>query len=137
MGFFCAYAQAIVFGPATHGRIDSIDLRIEQGVMIVKEIMRTLWKPGHEQDLLRIFLKTFQYASGFSLPLLEYPEQRAPHLEGHYYVYLRQFLVEHKMQLECDCVDRPKLEHENDIFLMDTVCARTKKETQRCKSENY
>ena len=90
--------------------------------------MQTLRTPGHGQDILRIFLWTFQHASGLSLPLLEYPNQRAPHLEGHYYVYLRKFLAEHKMKLECACVDSPKLERENDIFLMDTVCARSKEE---------
>ena len=39
MGFSTTYAQAIVFGPTTHGGIGSIDLRIEQGIMIVTEIM--------------------------------------------------------------------------------------------------
>ena len=78
MGSSLTYAQAIVFGPTTPGGLDSINLRIEQGIMIVTEIMRTLQTPGHKQDILHIFLQTFQYASGLSLPLLEYPEQRAP-----------------------------------------------------------
>ena len=37
------------------------------------------------------------------------------------------------MQLECECVDRPKLERENDIFLMDAVCARSKEELSDAK----
>ena len=122
-----------MFGPTTHGGIGSIGLRIEQGIMIVTKKVRTLRTPGHGQDILRIFLKTFQHASGLSLPLLEYPNQQAPHLEGHYYVYLRQFLAEHKMQLECECVDRPKLERENDIFLMNAGCARSKEELSDAK----
>ena len=73
MGFPPTYAQAIVFGPTTHGGLGSIDLRIEQGIMIVIKIMRTMRTPGHGQDILRIFLKTFQHASGLSLPLLEFP----------------------------------------------------------------
>ena len=96
--------------------------------MIVTEIIRTLRTPGHGQDILRIFLRTFQHVSGLSLPLLEYPEQRAPHLEGHYYVQLRKFLAEHKLQLECACVDRPQLERDHDLFLMDEVCEKTIKE---------
>ena len=63
-----------------------------------------------------------------SLPLLEYPEQRAPNLEGHYYVHLRKFLAEHKLQIECACIDRPNLERDHDLFLMDEVCAKTKEE---------
>ena len=39
MGFPGTYAQAIVFGPITHGGIGSIDLRIEQRIMIVTEIL--------------------------------------------------------------------------------------------------
>ena len=52
--------------------------------------MRTLRTPGYGQDILRIFLRTFQHASGLSQPLLEYPDLRAPHLEGHYYVYVKE-----------------------------------------------
>ena len=32
------------------------------------------------------------------------------------------------MKLECACIDRPKLEREHDIFLMDAACARSKEE---------
>ena len=78
--------------------------------MIITEIIRTLQTPGHGQDLLHIFLCTFQQTSGLSLSLLEYPEHRAPNLEGHYHVQLRKPLEGHKLQLECACVDRPKLE---------------------------
>ena len=127
-GFPRTYAQAIVFDPTTHGGLGSIDLRIEQGIMIVTEIIQTLRTPGHGQNIRRIFLWTFQHASGLSLSLLEYPDKQAPHLKGHYYVYLRQFLAEHKIQLEFACVDRPKLERENDIFLMDAACERSKEE---------
>ena len=48
--------------------------------------------------------------------------------EGHYYVHLRKFLAEHKLQLECACVQRPNLERDHDLFLMDEVCAKTKEE---------
>ena len=67
--------------------------------MIVTEIMKTLRTPGHGEDILRTFLMTFQHASSLSQLLLEYSDQRALHLEGHYYVYLREIFTEHKMQL--------------------------------------
>ena len=35
MGFPCTYLQAVVFSPVTHGGIGSIDLRIEQSIMII------------------------------------------------------------------------------------------------------
>ena len=37
------------------------------------------------------------------------------------------------MPLECDCVNRPKLERENDIFLMDEVCTRPTEELSDAK----
>ena len=52
MGFPRIYQHAVVFGPATCKGIGSIDLRIEQGIIIVTEIMRTLRIPGHGQDIL-------------------------------------------------------------------------------------
>ena len=94
--------------------------------MIVTEIMRMLRTLGHGQAILRIFVRTFQHASGLSQPLLEYPDQRAPHLKGYYYVYLRKFLSEHKMQLECACATCPELKRKNDMFLMDAACAKSK-----------
>ena len=68
------------------------------------------------------------YASGLSQPLLKYPDQRTLHLEGHYYIYVRNFLAQHKILMECACVTSHKLEQENDLLLMDTGYAKTKDE---------
>ena len=103
IGFARTYAQSIVFGPRSHGGIGAIDLTIEQGITTIYEVMQTIQTPRHGQDLLQIFLKKFQHASGLFLPLLEYPVQRAPHLEGYYYVYLCNFLAKHGCQLEFPC----------------------------------
>ena len=92
--------------------------------MIINEVMRTIQTPGHSQDILQIFLRTFQHASGLSKPLLEYPNERAPHLEGHYYVYLRKFLAKHNIQLEFACVQRPTIELEGDHLFMDRACGK-------------
>ena len=126
MGFSKTYAHAMVFGPSTHGGIGGIDLRIEQGLMIIYEMMRIMRTPGHGQDILRVFLRTFQHASGLSLPLFENPNKRAPRLVGYYYVYLRKFIAEHKIQLEFSCIDCPQPEREDDFLIMDQVCEKTK-----------
>ena len=39
------YTQAMVFDPVTHGGLGGIDLHIEQGIMIVTEVMRTSRTP--------------------------------------------------------------------------------------------
>ena len=120
------YAHAIVFCPSSHGGIDNIDFRIEQSIMIIYEVMKTIHTPGHGQDILQIFFRTFQHASSLSSPLLEYPDQRASHLEGHYYVSLRKLLAEHKIQLEFACVKCPNTERKNDHLIMDQACKTTK-----------
>ena len=93
----CTSLQALVFGSAIQEGIRRINLHIEQEIVIVSEIMRTLRTPGYGQDFLPTSIRIFQHASGLSQPLLEYPDQQAPHLKGHYCVYLQMFLVEHKM----------------------------------------
>ena len=90
--------------------------------MIIYEVMRTIRTLGHGQDLLRIFLRKFQYVSGLSLSLLEYPKQRTPHLERYYYVYLWNFLATHGCQLESDCVTKPEMERTNDFVVTDLAC---------------
>ena len=128
MGFPQTYPHAVVFGPITHGGIGSINLRIEQGIIIINKIMETMRTPGYGHDVLQIFLQTFHHASGLSQPLLEYLDQRATNLEVHYYVYYRKFLTENKIQMEFTCVNCHKLEQENYLFLMDEACAKTKEE---------
>ena len=94
--------------------------------MIIYKVTRTIRTPGHGQELLRIFLRKFQRTPGLSLPLLEYPAKRAPHLEGYYYVYLRNFLAAHKCQLEFACIPTPVLEREQDLMIMDVACDKPK-----------
>ena len=122
IGFVQTHAQSIVFGPGTHGSNRAIDLTIKQGIMIIYKVMWTVQTPGHGQELLRIFLRKFQYVLGLSLLLLEYQKQRAPHLKEYYYVYLCNFLAKHRCQLKFDCVTKPKMEQKNDLTVMDLAC---------------
>jgi hypothetical protein len=85
--------------------------------------MRQLGTPGYGKQLATIFLRTFQNASGLSLPLLQYPEIRAPHLEGHYYAHIRRFLSKHKANLEIECIPKANYERQGDEYIMDIVCS--------------
>ena len=38
------------------------------------------------------------------------------------------YIYGYQLQLECACIDRPKLERDHDLFLMDEVCAKSKEE---------
>jgi uncharacterized protein YbaR (Trm112 family) len=65
----------------------------------------------------------FQNASGMSLPLLQHPTIRAPHLEGHYYVHIGRFLAQNKASLEIECIPRSTYERQGDEYLMEVVCS--------------
>ena len=92
IGIVRTHAHVLVFGPRSYGGIGYNDLRTEQGLDAVQNLLRQLRTPGYGKQIATIFLQTFQNASGLSQPLLEYPSIRAPHLEGHYYyVDIRRF----------------------------------------------
>jgi hypothetical protein len=99
MGLARTHAHALVFGPKSYGGIGCNDLRIEQGLDAVQNLIRQLRTPGYGKQLATIFLRTFQNASGLSLPLMQYPAIRAPYLEGHYYAHIRRFLAKKQRQL--------------------------------------
>jgi hypothetical protein len=69
-----------------------------------------------------LFLRTQQNASGLSQSLLQYPEIRAPHLEGHYYAHIRRFLAQHNASLEIECIPKPTYERQGDEYIMNIVC---------------
>ena len=91
MGFVRTYARSIVFGPKDYGGIGCLDMRIEAGLGAIETIVRHLRTPGHGQSIISAFLNKWQHVSGTSHPLLEYPDIRAPHLEGHFFTYVRRY----------------------------------------------
>jgi hypothetical protein len=112
MGIARTHAHVLVFGPKPYGGIGCNDLRIEQGLDAIQNLIRQLRTPGYGKHLATIFLRTFQNASGMSLPLLQYPNIRVPHLEGHYYAHIRRLLAKHNASLEIDCIPRQTQERQ-------------------------
>ena len=132
------HAHALVFGPRSYGGVGCNDLRIEQGLDSVQNLIRQLRTPGYGKQLAEIFLRTFQHASGLSKPLLQYPRIRAPHLEGHYYVHIRRFLAKHRASLEIDCIPESTDERLGDTYIMDVVCEPEAAQTlDRTKLKHY
>ncbi|OEU19894.1 hypothetical protein FRACYDRAFT_235957 [Fragilariopsis cylindrus CCMP1102] len=132
------HAHALVFGPRAYGGVGCNDLRIEQGLDAVQNLIRQLRTPGYGKQLAMIFLRTFQHASGLSKPLLEYPGIRAPHLEGHYYVHIRRFLAKHRASLEIECIPKSIDERIGDTYIMDLVCVPSAALTvDRTKLKHY
>ncbi|OEU09351.1 hypothetical protein FRACYDRAFT_248200 [Fragilariopsis cylindrus CCMP1102] len=132
------HAHALVFGPRSYGGVGCNDLRIEQGIDAVQNLIRQLRTPGYGKQLATIFLRTFQHASGLSKPLLEYPGIRAPHLEGHYYVHIRRFLAKHRASLEIECIPKSIDERIGDTYIMDVVCVPSAAQTlEKTKLKHY
>jgi hypothetical protein len=72
------------------------------------------------------------------MSLLQYPEIRAPHLEGHYYVNIRRFLAQNKSSLEIEYIPTPAYERQGDEYIMDVVCSpKTVIELDRSKLKHY
>ena len=128
---------AMVFGPRSYGAIEGIDVGNEQGMQMIDNLMRTLRTPGNGQSMVKVFLVTFQHVSGCQQPLLQFPKQRAPHLEGYFYPYLRQFLADNESSLEVACVKPLQTEREDDRFLMDIACEDNTLDTTTVNKINY
>jgi hypothetical protein len=56
MGIARTYAHALVFGPRSYDGIGCNDLRIEQGLDAVQNLIRQLRTPGYGKQLVTIFL---------------------------------------------------------------------------------
>ena len=67
-------------------------------------------------------LDTWQHASGMTKPLLQYPQRRAPHLEGDFYNHVRGFLAKHNMSLEIAGISEATPPKTEDWAIMDVAC---------------
>ena len=123
IGIIRTYPHSLVFGSRDYGGIGCNDLRIEQGLASVENLVRQMRTPGYGKDIATVFLRWNQHASGLSQPLLQYPAIRAPHLDGYYYSSLRSFLARSNGSLEIDCVPSPTHERCGDEYIMDVVCS--------------
>jgi hypothetical protein len=123
-GITRTHAHALVFGPRSYGGIGCNDLRIEQGLDAIQNLIRRLRTPGYGKQLAQ--------------PLMQYPMIRAPHLKGHYYVHIQQFLAKHRASLEIECIPQPTYERQGDEYIMDGVCSpTTATEMDRNKLKQY
>ena len=131
IGVIRTHPHDLVFGTRSYGGIGCQDLRVEQGISSVENLIRQLRTPGYGKDIAQVFLRWFQHASGLSLPLLGHPSIRAPHLEGHYYSNMRRFLAKTGGSLEIECVPQPMLERDGDAYIMDIICSPSTATTLR------
>ena len=137
MGFIRTYARDIVFGPKDLGGIGCLDMRIEAGLGAIETIVRNLRTPGHGQTIITTFLMTWQHVSGMSQPLMEYPKVRAPHLEGHFYTYIRSYCAKHDISIEINNITTLQPPRQLDECIMDIACQDLEISDDDCKKIYY
>jgi len=119
MGFSSTYSHAVVFGPRDYGGLGFHDLRIEQGVLAVKSIIRSLRSDHQTRKMLLITLDRAQIIAGTSDFLLEEPHLSTPHLPGYWISSVRNFLASIKGQLQIDGLQIQPTLRINDRYIMD------------------
>ncbi len=93
MGYCSNTSRILTFLCSFYGGIDFRDLRLEQGIVHIIFLIRLLRTPGHVCDLLTIVFSWFQFCAGVGYPVFLQSERQLPHLEGHWLVSIRNFLV--------------------------------------------
>ena len=112
-------------------------MRIEAGLAAIDTIVRTLRTPGHGQSIMKYCLKRWQHVSGMTHPLLQYPNKRAPHLEGHWYAYIRKYCAKHKISIEISGIEIQQPPRERDKSIMDVVCSDPDIDDRDCRKIYY
>ena len=56
-------------------------------------------------------------------PLLQYPNEQAPYLEGFLYKFFHNFLAKHKFSLQIKGIKNADPPRENDQCIMDGACS--------------
>ena len=122
LGFIRTYSEAVSFGPRSYGGLGMHDLRLESGLSTLELIIRSIRTPGYAQSIILTFLRHWQHVSGMPQPLLQFPDVRAPHLEGHFYIHFRSFLARHDLSLQIAGIDASTPHRENARCIMEVAC---------------
>lgn len=122
LDFIRNYPRDVCFGSVAYGGLGIRDVCIEAGSGAITLLIRRLQLPGQIQDMLIVLLNTWQYTSGLSKPLLQYPNDRVPHLEAHYFSWIPNYLKKINGSLEIANIRIHGNERENYQHIMDLIC---------------
>jgi hypothetical protein len=126
MGYNKNTARAVVYGPQECGGIGIKNLYVKQSVEQIKAYMQhtRLESPlGHIVQINRIWV---QLIAGIARPLFE-DTKTLFHMEGKWYVSIREFPQATDCQIKTLKGWKPQLEREKDQCLMDKLIATTTK----------
>ena len=98
------------------------NLRLESSLSTLELLIHSLRTPGYAQSIILTFLHHWQHVSGMPQPLLQFPDVRAPHLEGHFYTHFHFFLDRHDLSLQIAGINALILPREKNRCIKEDVC---------------
>jgi len=120
MGFNRHMPREVVFGPLCAGGLGFHDLYIEQGIKHVQCLVGHLREPDSQTGkMLRIEMDWCQRQAGIGTHLLTNVDMDIDYIEDCWIMGLRDYLRTYGFHLEFTTVNLPKLQCENDQFLME------------------
>ena len=121
-GFNRHMPNAIVYGPSDLGGLGLRTLSVERGISQTYLLLACLRSPGVPAKLANIAISWAQFLAGTSVSVFEDVSTPIPYLAPMKWIpQVRQFLHSTNCHIELEATFLPKLQRENDRFLMDLV----------------
>ena len=130
-GFNRNMPNAVVYGSSDYGGLGLRTLSIERGIAQLYLLLACIRSTGVPYKLASIMMSWGQFLAGTGVPILEDVHTPLPHLSPMQWVpQLRKFLSEVDCRVELEETFVPKLQRENDVFLMDSALELTASSTE-------
>ena len=126
MGYNKNTARAVVYGPQECGGIGIKNLYVEQSVKQIKAYMQHTRLESPLGHIMQINRNWVQLIAGIARPIFE-DTKTLFHMEGKWFVSIREFLQATDCQIKTSKGWKPQLEREKDQCLMDKLIATTPK----------
>jgi hypothetical protein len=124
MGYNKHTARAVVYGPEECGGMGIKNLYIEQSLEQINVFMQHTRLESPLGDIMNINLDCVQLIAGIERPVFE-DTKLLYHLEGEWFISIREFLQATECQIKTTNRWKPQLEREQDKCIMDAITAHT------------
>ena len=122
MGFNRHTAHAVIYWPEERGGLGIKNLYIEQSVEQIKALTQHIQLASPLGKIMRININWVQLIAGTTWPIFE-DTKRLLHLEGEWFISIREFLHSINATIKIDGVWTPQLERKYERCLMVDIFA--------------
>ena len=113
------FPRAVAFGPHQMGGLAMRDLRIEQGIAGITNLLNHVYHSTETGNLILVALHNLQLEAGTKSFILADPLPILSYITPCWLSRLRDFMRQHQIQLEIATAWNTNISRENDGFLMD------------------